>query len=1286
MVINATDSNMEIKLLGGFEVCLAGRPVDCISYARMRALLAYLAVEREQDHSRRFLAALLWNGTDPETARGNLRRTLSHLRRVLESSTGMILFSTSKHTIRFVPQIYVDVRNFTGQGGDEDEERIIALYRGEFMSGFSLPDCPDFEDWLLIQREAFHRRALTSLENLANRHEQAGDYGKALQFALRYTELEPWLETGQRRVMRLLVLNGQAKAAIALFDTYRRLLKTELGILPGDEIRLLAEHIRHGKSGQRATDNVIAPLQMVQPYTKVTVDVTAGYPDDPAAARITSHAEWRQVTVLYAELACHMDNDAEEEMRLLRMIQDRCTEIIRSLSGHVVQTHGSALLAYFGYPKAREDAVRCAIQAALAMANTAAPDINIRAGVHTGLIITNSSAYMPDIIGKTSRLAALLCQNVALGEVAISHDTRAIAGGYFEYDSLGDQLLPGYILPVEILRVTRESGARTRLEAATQLTPFIGRETEIAKLMAMWEEVIQGASHVALIQGEPGIGKSRLLDVLKKQLTSQPHAIRELRCFREYKPSPFYPVIAVLEAFFGFERDDTPESKSGKLAQCLEARYPTSKRDAIPLLSMLLSLPLDGQYQVPAFSPQKQKERTIAVLLALFHELAAQQPVLFIVEDLHWIDPSTLELLTLFVEQTKRDSVLAVLTARPEFDPPWNESFETALVLAPLSHEDVAKMVASISADIPKKTVRHIVERADGVPLFAEEMAKIANLDNQIAIPSTLRDLLIARLDSLGEAKRTAQLAACIGRRFDIPLLSNVALCETKVLTHHLKILQDEGLISHMGETSFKFKHALMQEAAYQSQAKDDRQTAHNRIAQALQSDYPEIVANRPEVIASHFSSAGKAGQAVEYWIKAAQRAGRNSANLEAIEFFNSARQQLMILPCGPDRDRAEFKIMVKLSSLLCITHGYSSAETTEAYARISVLSNLVDDNQELFQANWALVLHSVANAGPLEGNAIRMAKRLLDIAHDDTLKKIAAHHAMADVAFWLGEFETTRIHAEQVMGLYHPRQHHMLVEQFGADLSLLSATYLSGALYFLGYPDSAQQVCERLLMQARDLAHPYTFAAAIGSAAVLYRWKNNRAAALALSAEAVEVARQHDFAVWVGLSEITYGWAQVMHDMPEGIRQIKSGIRTSTAAIGGISTRFLYALIYAYMHMRKFAEALDMLEECQIEPSNAMNSYAAAEIHRLKGVCLLEIADDNEDEAAACFQQAINISRRQGAKSLELRAATSMARLWCQQGRQVDARHLLEDICNWFSEGFDTPDLQEARSLLDSF
>ncbi|MHB8848734.1 MAG: AAA family ATPase [Burkholderiales bacterium] len=1277
---------MEIKLLGSFEVCLAGHPVDCISYARMRALLAYLAVEREQDHSRSFLAALLWNGANPETARGNLRRTLSHLRRALESPTGKTLFLTSKHTIRFVPHIYVDVLNFSGQSDDSNEEGIIDLYRGEFMSGFSLPDCPDFEDWLLTQREAFHRRMLTSLEKLANRHEHAGDYGNALQFAMRYIELEPWLETGHRRAMRLLVLNGQAKAATALFDTYCRLLKTELGILPDVETRLLAEHIRNGKSGQRATDYTTMPQQNIQLPAEATVDMPVRYPDNAAAIRIASHAEWRQVTVLYAELVCEMVNDAEEEMRLLHTTQDQCAKIIRPLSGHVVQTHGSTLLAYFGYPTAHEDAARYAIQAALTMAGIAIPAIKIRAGVHTGLIITNRSTSMPDIVGKTSRLAALLCQNIALGEVAINQETRAITGGYFEYNSLGDQFLPGYTLPVEILSVIRGSGARNRLEAATLLTPFIGREAEIARLMAMWEEVIQGTSCVTLIQGEPGIGKSRLLHALKKKLAGQSHIIRELRCFPEFRQSPFYPIIAVLEAFFGFERDDTPESKSGKLAQRLEALYPTSNRDAIALLSILLCLPLVGQHKVPDFSPQKQKEQIITVLLALFQDLAAQQPLLFIVEDLHWIDHSTLELLTLFVEQTKRYSVLTVLTARPEFDPPWNESFETALALAPLANEDVAKMVTSINVDIPPETVRHIVERADGVPLFAEEMAKIANLDYQTAIPSTLRDLLIARLDSMGEAKYTAQLAACIGRRFDMPLLSNVSLCDAKVLTHHLKILHDEGLISHLNETSFKFKHALIQEAAYQSQTKDNRQSAHNRIAQALLNDYPEIVANQPEVIALHFSSGGEAEQAIEYWIKAALRSSRNSANLEAIELFNSALQQLMILPCGPDRDREEFKIMVKLSSLLSVTHGYSSSETTQAYARISVLSNLVGENQNLFQANWALVLHSVANAGPLEGNAIRMAMQLLDIAHDDPLKKMAAHHAVADVAFWLGEFETTRRHAEQALGLYHPSQHQMLVEQFGANLSVLSATYLSGALYFLGYPDSAQQVCERLLMQARDLSHPYTLAAAIGSAALLHRWQNECTGALTLSDEAVAIARQHDFAVWIGLNEITYGWAQVMHNMPDGVTKIKSGIRTSTAAIGGISTRFLYSLIYAYMHLKKFAEALEILEECQIEPSNATNSYAAAEINRLKGICLLEIIDKNEDEAEACFQQAINISRRQGAKSLELRAATSLSRLWCLQGRQVDAQHLLENLYNWFSEGFDTPDLLNARSLLDSF
>ena len=854
-----SDNNLKILLLGGFNTYLNGSSVDGFSYAKMRALLAYLAVEQGKDHSREFLSELLWSDYNTTTARDNLRRALSNLRRTLESPSGRSLFSVTNHTIRFSPHVYVDAIEFTGQVPDPQdnscaalhhEEKLIALYRGEFLKGLSLPDCPEFEDWIQMKREILHVRVLSLLEKISNHYAQMGDYSKALQFSLRHTELEPWDENAQRQAMRLFALNGQNSAAIQQYEICRRLLKNELGVLPNEKTRQLAEQIRNGKLLRRSIDTTVkAPLAL----QTIPLPSTARRSTDRrnGKQRRAAPSERRQVSVLYCELIAAEINDLDEAIEQLCTPQVRCAEIIRQLSGHIAQTHGGGLLAYFGYPQAHEEAARCAVQAALAVSRETSHAIKIRASVHTGLIITGSESSMPDMVGITSKLAIRL-RHFSTPNVTISQATQRIVAGYFDCISLGVQSLLNFAQPLEIFKVVQESGARTRLDTAARLTPFVGRKAEIAELIALWEEATQGERHVVLVQGEAGIGKSRLLHTLKERLADQPHLMRELRCFPEFNQSPFHPLIATFETGMAFAHDDTPEVKFDKLVKHVEALYPASMQDAVPLLAQLLSLPLAGHYQAPGLSPQKRKEQTIAILLAALQALAAQQPVLLIVEDLHWIDPTTLELLTLFVDQHRKGPILAVFTARPEFTSPWKDVAMTTLTLAPLAEDEVAQMVASLSGDIPAATLRCIVERADGVPLFVEEIAKMASLDNQAGIPTTLHDLLTMRLDNTGEAKYAAQLAATLGREFDLNLLRKVFPYDPATLAYALSALQDAGLILRVNETVRQFKYALIQEAAYQSQTKTDRQAVHRRIAQVLLSDFPDVAATQPEFLAQH--------------------------------------------------------------------------------------------------------------------------------------------------------------------------------------------------------------------------------------------------------------------------------------------------------------------------------------------------------------------------------------------------------------------------------------------------
>lgn len=1264
---------LKLLLLGGFDARLNDHPVTGISYNKMRALLAYLAVEREQDHKREVLADLLWSGNDSTTARGNLRRTLSDLRRVLELPAGTVMFSASKHAIRFIPNAYIDAMDFLGQTPEPPdnreaarsaEERIIALYRGEFLAGLSVPDSPYFEDWLQIQRETMHRRALALLEQLSNRHMQIGDYSKALQFALRHTELEPWDEDAHRRAMRLYALNGQNRAAIVQYDACCRLLKKELGTLPSEETRHLADRIRNGGFVRGASQPLDVPLPQ-----------TIAQPP----------AERRQVTVLYCELTPAAMDDPDEAMTLLHAPQVRCVEIIRRFAGHIVQTHGGGLLAYFGYPQAHEDAARRAVQAALAVTREAAHGIDIRACVHTGLIITGGDASMPDTVGKTSKLAIQLRHSAAHDDVAISRETHRIVSGYFDCISLGVQSLPGSALPLEIFKVVRESGARTRLDAAAQLTPLAGRKAEIAALAALWEKSAQGARHVVLIQGEAGMGKSRLLHTLKDRLAGTPHAVRELRCFPEFCQSPFHPLIAMLETTFGVEHGDTPETKFGRLATYLETHYAASAHVAVPLLTQLLSLPLGGHYQAPVFSPQKQKEQTIAILLGLLQALTVQQPVLFIVEDLHWVDPSSLELLTLFIAQQTKEPILTALTARPEFVPPWSEGIQSTLALAPLIEQEVTELLTSLREDIPAATIRRIVERADGVPLFVEEMMKIADMDIHASIPTTLHDLLAARMDKMGKAKYTAQLAATFGREFDLDLLRKIFPHGTAALMHTLNALQDAGLILKVSESTCQFKHALIQEAAYQSQTRSARQTAHQRIAQALQSDFPDIVATRPELLAQHLSAGGETRQAIQYWIKAGQRAALHSANTEAIEHFNGGLQLLMTLP--PDKECAhlEFALRVNLGATLSATRGYGSLDAGAEYARALELGEELGDGPGLFKAMWGMWLGSSSRVGHL--HALELAEKLLRLAQQDSdpVQHQQAHYAMGNSLLWTGRLDEARIHQERAMALYQPSQHDIMVSELGENICVSTGSQLAWVLWLQGFPDQARAIGERTLTLARQVNHPYSLCYATAHVMILNRWLRQIGTTRQLAQETMLLADQHGFPLWLLSGMVFHGWAMSVQGHASEIAQMRQGVDIVRAAMSGIEAFFLAPLGEAYMHSGQPAEALSAANATLDVVQARDDRFLESEILRFKGECLLEISASGMQEAEECFSHALAISRRQGAKSLELRTAMSMARLCLRQDKPDDVRRVLGEIYGWFTEGFDTPDLEEARRLLEA-
>ena len=711
-----------------------------------------------------------------------------------------------------------------------------------------------------------------------------------------------------------------------------------------------------------------SPRPSAQP---VTQEVSLSQTTPPPAAPSPPDAERRQLTVLFCDLADSTalagQLDPEDLREVVRAYQQTSAAVIQRFDGHIAQYLGDGLLVYFGYPQAHEDDAVRAVHAGLEIVE-AMHTLNVRLeqerglrlavrlGIHTGLVVVGEMGggerHGQLALGETPNLAARLQGLAALDTVVISTATLHLVQGYVVCQDLGVHPLKGVAAPVTVYRVLWPNVAQSRLDVtgARGFTPFVGREAEMALLLERWTQVKEGTGHVVLLHGEAGIGKSRLVQVLKDHTASEAHTRLECRCSPYYQNSALYPLIDLLHRAWRWQESETPAERLEKLEHVL-GQYRLALEETVPLLAALLSLPLpDGRYPLLTLTPQRQKPKTLEAILRLVLELAERQPVLFIVEDLHWIDPSTLEFLGLLLEQGPTVRLLTLLTSRPTFQSPWTgRAHVTPLPLTRLPAAQVEAMVARLTngKPLPAEVLHHVVANTDGVPLFVEELTKmllesglLTEADDRyalagplpsLAIPTTLHDSLMARLDRLATVKVVAQLGATLGRQFSYSLLQAVSPLDEPTLQHDLQQLVDTELLYRRGvppQATYLFKHALIQEAAYQSLLKSTRQQYHQRIAQVLAAQFPETIETQPELLAHHYTAAGLTEQAIPYWQQAGQRALQRSAHLEAIAHLTQGLALLMTLPETPARRQQELDLQVALGPALIAPKGHGAPDT----------------------------------------------------------------------------------------------------------------------------------------------------------------------------------------------------------------------------------------------------------------------------------------------------------------------------------------------------------------------
>jgi predicted ATPase len=799
-----------------------------------------------------------------------------------------------------------------------------------------------------------------------------------------------------------------------------------------------------------------------------------------------------------------------------------------------------------------------------------------------------------------------------------------------------------------------------------------------------------------------------LVQVLKAHLADEPHTQWECRSSLYYQNTALYPITDLFQRTLQFQADDTPEQRLEKLERTL-SQYRLPLEESVALFASLLSLPVpEDRYPPLHLSPQRQRQKTLEAIVSILLEQAEQQPVLFILEDLHWTDPTTLEFLDLLIDQIPTTAICALLTCRPMFQPSWHHrSYLTEVTLNRLARSQIEQMAERVAGgkNLPTDVLQQIVEKTDGVPLFVEEMVKavlesgllketdghyeLVGSLTSLAIPATLQDSLMARLDRLVTAKAVAQYAAVIGRQFSYALLQAVSELDEATLQRELGRLVEAELVYQRGlppQATYMFKHALVQDAAYESLLKSTRQQYHQRIAQVLASQFLETVEAQPELLAHHYTEAGLHEQAVGYWQQAGENAIQRFAHVEAISHLTKGLALLDTLPGTPERAQQELTLHIALGAPLIATKGFAAPEVGQAYTRARVLCRQIGETPQLFRTLFGLTLYylmrlELQTAQELGEQCLRLAQR----AQESEIR-LQAHHALWPVMLWRGDFVSARHHIERGMALYDTTQHHAHTALYGGhDPGACSRQLGALVLWMLGYPDQALTMSRSVLTLTQELAHPLSKVLAHNFAAVLHELRRESHAAKEQAETTMRLCADQGLPLWLAWGTSLRGKALTeLGQDEEGVTQMRQGLAAWRATGANTYTHFVAMLAEGYGKVGQSEEGLTLLAEALAHMNQTEERQHEAELHRLKGELLLQQSADNQSEAEACFHQALDIARQQQARSWELRAATSLSRLWQQQGKHQDAYDLLAPVYEWFTEGFDTADLQEAKGLLE--
>ena len=1041
-------------------------------------------------------------------------------------------------------------------------------------------------------------------------------------------------------------------------------------------------------------------------------------------------AERRQLTIMFCDLvgstALAGRLDLEDVRRVIAAYHKCCATLIAGNGGFVAKYMGDGVLAYFGYPQAHEHDAERAVRAGLSIVEaapkletSAGAPVHVRVGIATGIVVVgdllgSGTAQERGVVGDTPNLAARLQGIAEPDSVILADGTRKLLGDLFELVDLGPQQLKGVAGPTRAWVVLRESSQESRFEAlhGGGLTPLVGREEEIELLHQRWTKAKAGMGQIVLFSGEAGIGKSRLTAAFAERLAGASHVRLRYFCSPQHADSALHPIIGHIERAASLLREDDAKTRLDKL-DALLATSGASREDAA-LLAEMLSLPNDGRHPALDLSPQQRRQKTLDALVGRIEGVARRTPVLMIFEDAHWADPSSLEVFGRLIEKSEGLRVLLLVTFRPEFAAPWvGREHVTSVTINRLTAREVAAVIDRVAGDRPlAESIRQdIVERTDGIPLFVEEMTKaaleaegdcaaartIASVPLPApAVPASLHASLMARLDRLGPAKAIAQIGAAIGREFSHALLAHVARWPELDLASALDRLVGSGLLFQQGappHSTYLFKHALVQDTAYGTLLREPRRALHARVAEAIARQFPDVAESQPELLARHCAQAGLMERAAILWGKAGERSLARSALLEAEAQLTRALAEVAALPGTPALRREQIKLQVALANARMHAKGYAASETKAAFQqartfveRAEALGEPLEDPLVLFSVLYGFW---AANLMAFRGDPMReLSAQFLVLAEKQraAVPIVIGHRLVGVSLLHMGDVERGRAHFDRAIALYDPTSHRLLATRFGVDFGTLPRAWRAFALWLLGYPEAARASADRAIENARELGHVPTLMSTLATTLWTYIFRGSTTETRVYADELIALADQTGSSHWKAIGMLFRGASCALAgDASDAVQEITSSLHSFRSMGASLSISFfLSALGKANAHLGQLDEAWRCIDEATATVEASGESWNEPDIHRTAGEIALMSPAPDAAKAQTHFERALSIARAQQARSWELRAAVSLARLWRDQGRRAEAHDLLAPVYGWFTEGFDTRDLKEARALLE--